>query len=114
MEEDMFGHKPSDSGGAYARHSDPETSHDAAESVSGTQANRLERIIYETLLDHPDGLMMHEICEKTQLVWNTASPRMKPLVNKGRVVDSGQRREGPAGKLCIVWQAIIPKGIVGL
>jgi hypothetical protein len=113
-EGDLFGWTPPADGAAYARHTDPDTSHDAAEEVAGTSASRLERIVYECLLDHPQGLTMHEICEKTHLLWNTASPRIRPLTRKELVYDSGERREGPAGKMCIVWKAVIPRGVVGM
>ena len=92
-------------GDAYARRFDPDTSHAAAEEVRGSLATRLEAKVLSCLRSHPDGLTMHEICELTDMVWNTASPRIRPLCRKGLVEDSGVRRKGPVGRSCIVWKA---------
>lgn len=93
-------------GEAYARHSDPHTSHDAAESVRGKEANRLEREILSVLQRHPHGLTNHEISEATGLPWNTTSPRIAPLVRKGLVCDTGERRKAATNRACIVWGAV--------
>jgi len=90
---------------AHARNTDPETSHEAAEEISGNQATRMEYEVLACLRRFPGGLTMHEICHLTGLRWNTASPRIKPLRLKGLVEDSGDRREGPVGRRCIVWKA---------
>lgn len=95
-------------GEAWARGSDPETSHDAADEVRGPDANKMERQVWEALISHPNGLTMHGICAVTGLPWNTASPRIRPLVRKGLALDSGERREGPYGKACIVWKGLKP------
>ena len=93
-------------GDAWARGSDPDTSHDAADDVRGERATKLEAIVVACLKIHIDGLTMHGICAATGLPWNTASPRIRPLVRKGLVYDSGNRRKGPAEKYCIVWKAV--------
>jgi hypothetical protein len=94
-------------GEAYARTPDPDTSHAAATSVRGDQANRLELEILEVLKRHPAGLTNHEIVEASGVEWNTATPRIAPLVRKGLVIDSGRRRTDPStGRACNVWQAL--------
>lgn len=93
-----------DYGEAYARANDPDTSHEAAEEIKGSKASRLESLVLACLKEHPAGLTMHEICERTGLRWNTASPRIRPLCRKNFVFDSGVRRQGPIGKTCVVWQ----------
>lgn len=90
-------------GEEYARRQDPDTSHAAAKSVRGKEANRLESLIVGVLKRYPAGLTSHEIVELTGLTWNTATPRIAPLVRKGFVLDSGKRRKGPTNKNCIVW-----------
>lgn len=93
------------SGEAYARGSDPGTSHAAAESVRGEDATRMEIKVLNAIRSSPQGMTNHEIVESTGLTWNTASPRVRPLVRKGWIADSGERRVGPTNRKCIVWKA---------
>ena len=81
-------------GVALARKSDPGTSHAAAREVRGERANRLERQVLAAIEESKNGLTMHEICSATGLPWNTASPRIRPMIGKGLVEDSGTRRQG--------------------
>ena len=92
-------------GEAHARTTDPTTSHQAAQRVA-LEACRMEVIVLEAIKLFPEGATSHEIVEATGLTWQTATPRIRPLVNKGLVVDSGVRRPGPTGKKCIVWRAL--------
>jgi hypothetical protein len=105
---DMFpGEGYAEEGEAYARGSDPETSHEAAGDMKGKRATRLENVAYRALMDHYDnGLTNHELVAVTDLPWNTITPRVRPLVRKGLACDSGNRRKGPAGKYCVVWKGI--------
>jgi hypothetical protein len=91
---------------AWARNSDPDTSHAAAIALGRRKINALERMVLRALWDSVDGLTNHEIVERTGLSWNTATPRVHPLVIKGLVKDSGRRRAGPSGKSCIVWEPV--------
>jgi len=93
---------------AFARRTDPDTSHAAVDTFDKQDTNAMERRVLEALIDHPNGLTNHGIVEVTGLSWNTATPRVRPLVKKGLVVDSGDRRMGPAGRYCIVWKAVLP------
>lgn len=96
------------SGQAYARATDPGTSHAAAKAVKGEEAGRLERQVVMALeLGPGDGLTTHEICAIYGLEYGSVTPRIKPLVRKGLVVDSGIRRV-PEGrtKAGIVWKAV--------
>lgn len=92
-------------GEAYARGSDPDTSHGAADEMRGDVATRLETRILSALKRHPHGLTNHDLVTATGLSWNTASPRLAPLVRKQLVYDSGVRRKGPTNRPCIVWKA---------
>jgi uncharacterized membrane protein len=96
-------------GAAYARNTDPETSHQAAKVVAEEQANELEAQVLAAIKSHPQGLTNHEIVQITGLSWNTSSPRIRPLCRKNLVRDSGERRKGPGtNRRCIVWVAVVP------
>lgn len=89
---------------ALARHTDPETSHDAADSVPAT---KLEAKILAVLkgIARP-GATTEELAQLTQLSLVTVSPRMKPMQRKHLVVDSGFRRRGLSGRNQIIWRAL--------
>lgn len=91
-------------GEAYARNEDPDTSHEAADNTEGEIASHLEKKVIKALELNPQGLTNHQIVEITHIVWNTITPRVRPLVRKGLVVDSGERRTGPTNRRCIVWK----------
>lgn len=91
-----------DSTSAYARSSDPQTSHEAAESVRPTE---LESTVLEALRTFPAGATSYQIAAALGLSLVTVSPRLRPLVCKGLVVDSGHRARGPSGRSQTVWQA---------
>lgn len=82
---DLFGKAVVD-GEAYARSSDPHTSHKAAKKmiISGL-ATRRERQVASPYFwpENRDGLTCGEVCRITKIQWNTASPRYAPLVRKG-------------------------------
>ena len=91
-----------------ARHTDPETSHDAAESLS---TPHLESVVVATLREARSGLTTHEIAHRCGISWGTITPRMKPLRIKELVYDTGQRRDWygspgnpPSSRMSIVWQ----------
>jgi hypothetical protein len=79
-----------------ARNTDPDTSHEAAEKVD---AARLERMVYEVICMYPSGctsdqIMRHFPSHGVQ----TISPRYAPLLRKGFVYDTGERRLGNLGR----------------
>lgn len=91
-----------------ARGSDPETSHDAADSL---RPARLYVIIAETLVKARTGLTTHEIADDCGIGYQTITPRIVAMVDKGWVYDTGERRTwrgGPGSpstnRLSIVWQ----------
>jgi hypothetical protein len=112
-QDDLFpgeGYGNGDNGEAYARWSDPETSHDAAKEVKGNRATKLEMEAYKVLLEELDnnegGLINDQIVERSGYPWKTITPRLAPLCRKGLAFDSGNRRKGQAGKYQVVWKAI--------
>ena len=81
---------------AYARNTDPATSHAAAATVD---ANALEERTLEVLRSEGN-LTTKEMSGLTGIHVNSLSPRMKPLEEKGLVRRTDERRGG-----CIVWEA---------
>lgn len=95
-------------GEAHARTSDPGTSHAAAKAVQGKMATELEAKVFNAVLIGAPyrGMTTHEIAKATGLEYGSVTPRIKPLVKKGLLWDSGIRRvpEGRS-KAGIVWRA---------
>jgi len=89
-------------GDGGARQDDPDTSHDAAQSIRVTH---LEDVVLRALCDAgKEGLTTFELVDVTGLSLVTVSPRLRLLVRKGRAYDSGHRLENPAtGRRAIVW-----------
>jgi len=85
---------------AAARRTDPSTSHVAAALANTT---RLEHVVTSLLDGHPKGMTTHELAEASGLDLVSISPRIRPLVRKNRVIDSGAKREGRSGRMSIVW-----------
>lgn len=90
---------------AYARHSDPATSHEAAETVDVT---RLESLVEEVhKAEYPTALTWKEVSEHQIMVdanvdRQSISPRFKPLMQKGvleTIKDkNGKECRGPGWK----------------
>lgn len=84
---------------AYARNSDPDTSHEAAESIEQT---RMESMVYHALVMMGPATSS-EIAASMNLARDSVSPRMAVLVDKHMVVNTGIKRPGPSGRRQIVW-----------
>jgi DNA-binding MarR family transcriptional regulator len=97
-----FGLKNMSHSGAY-RHNDPDTAQEAAESIDVT---KLESAVLSALGKSVSGLTVYEIAERLDISLVSASPRLRPLVRKGFVEDSGDRRETPSGRRAIVWRLV--------
>jgi hypothetical protein len=75
---DLFGDEPA----AYARSSDPDTSHAAARSME-SKISALESLVARTVIASGDrGMITQEVCDQLGLEHQTVSPRMRPLINK--------------------------------
>ena len=81
---------------AYARRSDPDTSHEATHRVD---ASAIEKRILSVLISEGN-LNTKEMAELTGIHVNSISPRMKPLEEKGLVRRTDERRGHS-----IVWEA---------
>lgn len=87
---------------AYARSTDRDTSHEAAESVRATE---LEATVLNALRRFPNGATSYQLAESLRLSLVTVSPRLRPLVSKGLAEDTGRRERGPSGRSQTVWRA---------
>ena len=87
------------------RTEDPDTSHEAAQKVDTA---RLERMVYEVILQYPNGATGDEIMRHfPHHGIQTISPRYAPLIRKGFIEDTGERRKGSSGRSQRVMRAII-------
>jgi len=82
-----------------ARVDDPATAKAAARSVN---VARLEEHCLGALTCCP--MTSHELSIILQLNLVSVSPRLRPLVRKGLIKDSGRRRTNPSGRRAIVWE----------
>jgi hypothetical protein len=79
-----------------ARTEDPDTSHDAAESLDSAA---MERLVYETIARFPNGCIADEIERALPHVRShSITPRFAPLLRKGFIIDTGERRLASSGR----------------
>ena len=91
---------------AYARNTDPETSHLAARSISGKCVTKIEAEVLGVILSSgSNGATVWEIESMTGIRNGSVSPRTAPLCRKGLIVNSGKRRKGDSTRLQTVWIA---------
>ena len=89
--ERFFGSQPK----MMVRTTDPETSLEAAEKVN---SKKLEEMVYEVIAKYPDGCIADEIqAHFPNHGVQTISPRYAPLIRKGFIEDTGERRKGVSG-----------------
>jgi hypothetical protein len=85
-----------DTPNAMARATDPDTSREAAESVDSVQ---MERIVLEAIAQFPNGCIADELERVLPgYRWNTITPRFAPLIRKGLIYDTGERRKARSGR----------------
>lgn len=87
---------------AYARRTDPVTSLAAAQSI---KTSDLEQKVFDVIADI-GGATTHEIADRTGISLVSVSPRIRPLVRKNLIRDSGKKREGKSNRKSIVWEVI--------
>ena len=93
MSEDLFSDAPVP---GLARGTDPETSHEAAESIDTTA---LEHIVYEVIKQFPNGCIGDDVVRMLpEFGIQTISPRYAPLIRKGWIVDTGEKRKARSGR----------------
>ena len=98
--ERFFGSEPK----MMVRTTDPDTSMDAAEKVDST---KLEQLVYEAIAKHPNGCTSEEVMVHfPNHGVQTISPRFAPLIRKGFIEDTGERRKSSTGRSQRVMRAI--------
>jgi hypothetical protein len=88
----IFGTAPQE----MVRNTDPDTSVSAANSVDSTQ---LEAMVYEVIAKYPNGCTSDEVMRHfPHHGVQTISPRFAPLIRKGFIADTGERRKAASGR----------------
>jgi len=92
FEQPVFGTNPH----KLVRRQDPDTSHEAAKKVKTAD---LERLVYEVIRMFPNGCTSDQVmkCLPNHGV-QTISPRYAPLMRKGLIEDTGERRVASSGR----------------
>ena len=87
-----------------ARATDPETAKEAAKSVD---TSKMEQIVLDVIRSFPDGCISQEVeCELAQYRASSITPRYRPLMKKGLIVDTGEKRPGFSGRNQRVMRAV--------
>lgn len=109
---DLFSYQPS---AALARRSDPPASHAAAASLEDVLP-RLEQAVLAAIRAAGErGATLDEIVSATGIEKVTASPRIRPLIDKGwvgwRLGPSGKplTRPGKSNRGQTIWWALTPR-----
>lgn len=90
-----------------ARTRDPDTSHEAAETLD-TAA--MERLVYETIARFPNGCIADEVERLLPHVRShSITPRFAPLLRKGFITDTGERRRASSGRNQRVVRVVKPE-----
>jgi predicted transcriptional regulator len=96
-----------------ARRSDPATSHASAARVSRKIA-KLNAHVLRCLCDAGErGLTSYELATVSGRERVSVSPTLRPLADRGFVLETDARRPGPSGHPGIVWK-IAPLGLTVL
>lgn len=96
----IFGTSPKE----MVRTTDPDTSVEAAHSVDSTQ---LEAMVYEIISKYPNGCTSDEVMTHFPSHGvQTISPRFAPLIRKGFIYDTGERRKASSGRSQRVMRAV--------
>jgi len=87
------------------RKTDPDTSHEAAETVD---SNHLESLVYEVICKHKNGCIADDVeRELSYLRSHSITPRFAPLIRKGFIFDTGERRMASSGRAQRVVKALV-------
>lgn len=74
-----------------------DTSVDAAHSID---TSYLEKLVLDVIFEFgPDGCISDQVRDKLpELTYGSVTARYRPLINKGMVKDTGERRPGNSGR----------------
>lgn len=98
---------------AYARRTDPETSHEAARSIRSDKLRRSQEAVLDVLRSLHRATDVELIQSYNLRGYAFSVPqsdsgirtRRSELVTAGKVIDSGERVKLPSGRRAIVWKA---------
>ena len=80
---------------AFARNTDPDTSHAAAEAVD---ALGLCEIIYKVMARYPDGCISDDVENALpHIISHSLTPRYRQMVDAGMIEITGEKRKGNSG-----------------
>jgi len=86
------------------RLTDPETSVDAALSVDAT---KMEQIVLDTIKSFSNGCISQDVENALPHIRaSSITPRYRPLMKKGLIVDTGEKRPGFSGRNQRVMRAV--------
>jgi predicted transcriptional regulator len=92
---------------ALARTTDPVTSRQAAFEFDPIVLKIEDRIVaHLRTIRGRGGMTSHALATALQLDLVTVSPRLRPLVDKGLVRESGQYSKSASGRQRILWEAV--------
>ncbi|NBV72266.1 MAG: hypothetical protein EBR60_09560 [Burkholderiaceae bacterium] len=78
------------------RITDPDTSHEAAYNFDPTE---MEGLVLQAIANFPNGCIADDLERALPFArWNTITPRLAPLIRKGLIVDTGERRKAKSGR----------------
>ena len=89
---------------AYARNSDPNTSHMAADDIQPHVTN-LQHMVLSALQDN-GAMTTEQVAEYLGINIVSISPRFRPMAIRGVISDTGERRQNKSGRSAIVWRAV--------
>lgn len=80
----------------FARSTDPQTSKNA---ITETSATHLEQLVLAAIRFFPNGCIGEDIERLlSHIPYRTVSPRFRPLIEKGLVLDTGEKRKASSGR----------------
>ena len=89
----------------FARATDPDTSKEAALSIDVTN---MEKVVLDAIKAFPDGCILEELERHLPDVRpSSISPRLRPLMRKGLVIDTFKKRPGSSGRNQRILKAVI-------
>lgn len=78
------------------RHSGPDTSVESAYSVDST---KLEKMVYDVICSFDNGCISDDVRRiLSHLPYSSVTARYRALLDKGLIIDTGERRKGSSGK----------------
>lgn len=92
-----------------ARRGDPETSHEAAASVTGLRESQAEVLgVIRRRGPMTDEEVLKVLSDRSERPWTPSGARTRrsELVTAGLVRDSGRRKRLPTGRRSILWEAV--------